>query len=155
MRHHSSGCPPLFAPHHHAGLFCGIYPAGPNFPQISREKVFHDRQVGHKPVRILLRLITDMGRFPTAAHLASWARIAPMTRESAGKSRRATTGKGNSYLAAVLGEAVIGAPKAVSAVIPPDRQTPRHRRGLAHPADYHLGTAQRPRRRRYQRITSL
>ena len=38
----------------------------------------------------------DMTRFPTAAHLCSWARFAPGIRESAGKKKgRGTTGHGN------------------------------------------------------------
>jgi transposase len=52
----------------------------------------------------------DMTRFPTAAHLCSWARFAPGIKESAGKSKgRGSTGHGNSYLARVLGEAALGA----------------------------------------------
>ncbi len=48
----------------------------------------------------------DMTRFPTAAHLASWAKFAPMDKRSAGKGRAATTGKGNRYVAGTLGEVV-------------------------------------------------
>jgi transposase len=52
----------------------------------------------------------DMTRFPTAAHLCSWARFAPGIKESAGKSKgRGSTGHGNPYLARVLGEAALGA----------------------------------------------
>jgi len=52
----------------------------------------------------------DMTRFPTAAHLCSWARFAPGIKESAGKSKgRGSTGHGNPYLARVLGEAAVGA----------------------------------------------
>ena len=48
----------------------------------------------------------DMARFPTAAHLCSWARFAPGVKESAGKPRgRGATGHGNRYLARILGEA--------------------------------------------------
>ena len=54
-----------------------------------------------------------MSRFPTPAHLASWARLAPGVKESAGKQkgRAAThaTGHGNRYLARTLGNAVAGA----------------------------------------------
>ena len=51
-----------------------------------------------------------MTRFPTAAHLCSWARFAPGIKQSAGKSRgRGSTGHGNPYLARVLGEAAVGA----------------------------------------------
>jgi transposase len=52
----------------------------------------------------------DMSRFPTAAHLCSWARFAPGVKESAGKNKgRGATGHGNRYLARVLGEAAVGA----------------------------------------------
>ncbi len=48
----------------------------------------------------------DMGRFPTAAHLVSWAKFAPGVKESAGKKKgKGTTGHGNRYLARVLGNA--------------------------------------------------
>jgi transposase len=54
----------------------------------------------------------DMTRFPTAAHLCSWARFAPGVKESAGKNKgRGTTGHGNPYLARVLGEAAVAAGK--------------------------------------------
>jgi transposase len=51
-----------------------------------------------------------MSRFPTAAHLCSWARFAPGVKESAGRRKgNGTTGHGNSYLARVLGEAAASA----------------------------------------------
>lgn len=53
---------------------------------------------------------TDMTRFPTPAHLASWAGFAPKARASAGRSRgRQATAHGSKYLAAALGEAAISA----------------------------------------------
>src|SRR5262249_57617349 len=55
---------------------------------------------------------TDMTRFPTAGHLASWARPAPGIKESAGKKKgKGATGPGNAYLAAILGNAAAGAAK--------------------------------------------
>ena len=57
---------------------------------------------------IIAEIGTDMGRFPTPGHLASWARFAPGVKESAGKRKgKATTGHGNRYLAQVLGEAAV------------------------------------------------
>jgi transposase len=61
---------------------------------------------------IIAEIGTDMSRFPTPAHLASWAKFAPGVKESAGKAKgKGTTGHGNSYLARLLGEAAIGASK--------------------------------------------
>ena len=61
---------------------------------------------------IIAEVGVDMSRFPTPAHLASWARFAPGVKESAGKSKGSgSTGHGNSYLARVLGEAAVAAGK--------------------------------------------
>ena len=59
-------------------------------------------------IAIIAEIGVDMTRFPTADHLASWARFAPVVSASAGKTKsRASTGKGNRYLARALGEAVM------------------------------------------------
>ena len=59
---------------------------------------------------ILAEIGTDMGRFPTAGHLVSWAKFAPGVKESAGKKKGTNaTGHGNSYLARVLGNAAVAA----------------------------------------------
>jgi transposase len=59
---------------------------------------------------IIAEIGTDMTRFPTAGHLASWAKFAPGVKESAGKKKGSgSTGHGNRYLARILGEAAIGA----------------------------------------------
>lgn len=47
----------------------------------------------------------DMSRFPTAAHLASWAGLAPAMYESAGKRTPAGRRRGNKWLCAMLVEA--------------------------------------------------
>lgn len=48
---------------------------------------------------------TDLGRFPTAAHLASWAGMCPGNDESAGKRRSGKTRKGDPWLRTALIEA--------------------------------------------------
>ena len=45
----------------------------------------------------------DMGRFATAGHLVSWAKLSPRTIQSGAKTRGGATGKGNPYLKGVLG----------------------------------------------------
>ena len=58
---------------------------------------------------IIAEIGTDMTRFPTPGHLASWAKYAPRARQSAGRAKTATTGKGNPWLGGTLGEAAAGA----------------------------------------------
>jgi len=61
---------------------------------------------------IIAEVGVDMTRFPTPAHLSSWARFAPGVKESAGRKKgTGSTGHGDRYLARVLGEAGVGASK--------------------------------------------
>ena len=57
---------------------------------------------------IIAEIGLDMSRFPTPAHLSSWAKFAPGINSSAGKTKgNGSTGHGNRYLARVLGEAAV------------------------------------------------
>jgi transposase len=52
---------------------------------------------------------TDMTRFPTDAHFASWAAQCPGNHQSAGKRRSGRTRKGPKWLDGALHDAAIGA----------------------------------------------
>jgi transposase len=54
---------------------------------------------------IVSEIGTDMSRFPTAHHLASWAGVAPGNHESAGKRLSGKTTKGNRALVSALTQA--------------------------------------------------
>jgi transposase len=64
----------------------------------------------------------DMSRFPTAAHLVSWAGLCPAARQSGARAGRGKKKHGNAYLRAALGQAALGA--ARTATFPGER----HRR---------------------------
>jgi len=62
--------------------------------------------IGRRTAEILVAEIgTDMSRFPTSGHLASWAGMCPGNDESAGKRRSGKTRKGSPWLRSALIEA--------------------------------------------------
>jgi hypothetical protein len=55
-----------------------------------------------------------MSRFPTAAHLVSWAGLCPSARQSGPRTRTGKKGQGDGYLRGYLGQAATGAAGTVT-----------------------------------------
>jgi transposase len=81
---------------------------------------------------IMAEIGVDLGPFPDAEHLASWAAVCPGNDESAGKRRSGKTRKGSPWLRRALTEAAHGA---------------AHTKGSYYQAQYHRIAARRGKQR--------
>jgi transposase len=81
---------------------------------------------------IMAEIGVDLGPFPDAQHLASWAAVCPGNDESAGKRRSGKTRKGSPWLRRALTEAAHGA---------------AHTKGSYYQAQYHRIAARRGKQR--------
>ena len=69
--------------------------------------------IGRRVAEILVAEVgTDMSRFATAGHLASWAGMCPGQNESAGKRKSGRTRRGSPWLRSALIEAAHGAARS-------------------------------------------
>jgi transposase len=78
---------------------------------------------------IVSEIGVDMGRFPTAGHLISWAGLCPRNDESAGKRRSTRLRKGATWLKTTLVQCAWAASRKKASYLQAQFQRLRHRRG--------------------------
>ena len=78
---------------------------------------------------IISEIGIDMGRFPTAGHLISWAGLCPRNDESAGKRRSNKLRKGATWLKTTLVQCAWAASRKKASYLQAQFQRLRHRRG--------------------------
>lgn len=78
---------------------------------------------------VLAEIGSDMSRFASSAHLASWTRICPGNHESGGKRRTESIGPGNHWLRSALVEAARAAAMTKKSYLSAQYRRIRARRG--------------------------
>lgn len=91
---------------------------------------------------VVAEIGVDMGRFPTAGHLASWAGACPGNHESAGKVTSGRTRHSDAWLKGVLGSAAAAAARSKNTYL-----AAQFRRLVGHRGSSRRCSGSRPRRR--------